>query len=55
MCPGEAKMSEFKSKSKIRCLLADDHVLVRQGIRRLLQDESDVEIVGEAGDAAEAL
>jgi DNA-binding NarL/FixJ family response regulator len=29
--------------------------LVRQGIRRLLQDERDVEIVGEAGDAAEAL
>ena len=29
--------------------------MVRQGIRRLLQDESDVEIVGEAGDAAEAL
>jgi two-component system, NarL family, response regulator NreC len=44
-----------KPKSKIRCLIADDHVLVRQGIRRLLQDESDVEIVGEAGDAAEAL
>jgi DNA-binding NarL/FixJ family response regulator len=44
-----------KPKSKIRCLIADDHILVRQGIRRLLQDESDVEIVGEAGDAAEAL
>jgi DNA-binding NarL/FixJ family response regulator len=29
--------------------------LVRQGLRRLLQDERDVEIVGEAGDAAEAL
>jgi two-component system, NarL family, response regulator NreC len=42
-------------KNKIRCVIADDHVLVRQGIRRLLQDESDVEIVGEAGDAAEAL
>ena len=42
-------------KSKIRCVIADDHVLVRQGIRRLLQDERDVEIVGEAGDAAEAL
>ena len=40
---------------KIRCLIADDHVLVRQGICRLLQDEPDVEIVGEAGDAAEAL
>src|SRR5215471_18763628 len=41
--------------NKIRCLIADDHVLVRQGIRRLLQDEHDLEIVGEAGDAAEAL
>ncbi|HMK22962.1 MAG TPA: response regulator transcription factor [Terriglobales bacterium] len=50
-------MSEVqgKTRTKIRCVLADDHVLVRQGIRRLLQDESDVEIVGEAGDAAEAL
>jgi two-component system, NarL family, response regulator NreC len=45
----------LKDGSKIRCLLADDHILVRQGIRRLLQDEADVEIVGEAGDAAEAL
>jgi DNA-binding NarL/FixJ family response regulator len=44
-----------KTERKIRCLLADDHVLVRQGIRRLLQDEKDVEIIGEAGDAAEAL
>ena len=41
--------------TRIRCIIADDHVLVRQGIRRLLQDEQDVEIVGEAGDAAEAL
>jgi DNA-binding NarL/FixJ family response regulator len=43
------------AERKIRCLLADDHVLVRQGIRRLLQDERDVEVVGEARDAAEAL
>ena len=55
MSSGEAKMSENRNRNKIRCLIADDHVLVRQGIRRLLQDESDVEIVGEAGDAAEAL
>jgi DNA-binding NarL/FixJ family response regulator len=41
--------------SRIRCVIADDHALVRQGIRRLLQDETDVEVVGEAGDAAEAL
>ena len=55
MYSGDAKMSEIRNKGKIRCLIADDHVLVREGIRRLLQDESDVEIVGEAGDAAEAL
>lgn len=52
-------MSESPTKTpsttKIRCLIADDHVLVRQGIGRLLQDEPDVEIVGEAGDAAAAL
>ena len=45
----------LRTEGKIRCLIADDHVLVRQGIRRLLQDEHDLEIVGEAGDAAEAL
>jgi two-component system, NarL family, response regulator NreC len=51
----ETTTNELKTVAKIRCLIADDHVLVRQGIRRLLQDEHDVEIVGEAGDAAEAL
>jgi DNA-binding NarL/FixJ family response regulator len=51
----ETTATALKPKTKIRCLIADDHVLVRQGIRRLLQDEHDVEIVGEAGDAAEAL
>ena len=45
----------LKNEGKIRCLIADDHVLVRQGIRRLLQDEQDLDVVGEAGDAAEAL
>jgi DNA-binding NarL/FixJ family response regulator len=47
--------TKMPSHGKIRCLIADDHVLVRQGIGRLLQDEPDVDIVGEAGDAAEAL
>jgi DNA-binding NarL/FixJ family response regulator len=51
----ETTTTALNPKTKIRCLIADDHVLVRQGIRRLLQDERDVEIVGEAGDAAEAL
>jgi two-component system, NarL family, response regulator NreC len=41
--------------SKIRCLLAHDHVLLRQGLRRLLEDEPDIDVVGEAGNAAECL
>ncbi|MBZ5597495.1 MAG: response regulator transcription factor [Acidobacteriia bacterium] len=39
----------------MRCLVVDDHILVRQGVRRLLEDEPDFEVVGEAGNAAEAL
>jgi two-component system response regulator NreC len=47
--------TQHPRESTIRCLIVDDHVLVRQGIRRLLQDEEGVDIVGEAGDATEAL
>jgi DNA-binding NarL/FixJ family response regulator len=39
----------------IRVLLADDHSLVRQGFRRILEDEPDVEVVGEASGGAEAI
>jgi two-component system response regulator NreC len=44
----------FPSK-KIRCVLVHDHVLLRQGLRRLLEDEPDIEVVSEAGNAAECL
>ena len=40
---------------KIRCLLTDDHTLFRQGVRRLLETESDFEVVGEASDAGESV
>lgn len=39
----------------IRVLLADDHTLVRAGLRGLLQDLAGVEVVGEASDGQEAL
>jgi DNA-binding NarL/FixJ family response regulator len=39
----------------ITVLLADDHALVRRGFRRLLEDEPDIEVVGEAGDGNEAI
>lgn len=40
---------------KISVLLVDDHTLVRRGFRRILEDEPDIEVVGEAGDGAEAI
>jgi NarL family two-component system response regulator LiaR len=39
---------------EIRVLLADDHVVVREGTRELIQREPDMEVVGEAGDGEEA-
>lgn len=40
---------------KIRVLLADDHAVLREGMRDLLQKEADLEVVGEAGDGEEAV
>jgi len=40
---------------KITVLLVDDHSLVRRGFRRMLEDESDMDVVGEAGDGEEAV
>jgi len=42
-------------KPTIRVLLADDHHLVRKGIRSLLEKADDIEVIGEAGDGQEAL
>ncbi len=41
--------------NKIRVFLADDHLILREGIRALLEKVSDIEMVGEAGDGAEAV
>jgi two-component system, NarL family, response regulator NreC len=44
-----------EDSARIRCVIADDHEMLRYGVRRLLQDAPDFEVVGEARDAAEAL
>jgi len=40
---------------RISVLLVDDHTLVRRGFRRILEDEPDINVVGEAGDGREAI
>jgi len=42
-------------EDKISVLLVDDHSLVRRGFRRMLEDEPDIEVVGEAADGEEAV
>ena len=42
-------------EEKISVLLVDDHSLVRRGFRRMLEDEADLQVVGEASDGEEAI
>jgi DNA-binding NarL/FixJ family response regulator len=44
-----------ESTDTIRVFLLDDHEIVRRGVKELLETESDIEVVGEASTAAEAL
>jgi DNA-binding NarL/FixJ family response regulator len=48
------EQSVSRSKAKIRILLADDHHIVREGIRQLLESAGDLQVVAEAGDGEEA-
>src|ERR1700688_1745945 len=41
--------------NKISVLLVDDHTLVRRGFRRILEDEDDIAVAGEASDGAEGI
>ncbi|MBZ5687760.1 MAG: response regulator transcription factor [Acidobacteriia bacterium] len=51
MCPH----AQIRNDKTIRCVLAHEIALVRHGLRRLLEDEPDLEVVAEAENAAEAL
>jgi two-component system nitrate/nitrite response regulator NarL len=54
MQPSTVTGPEFKSKP-IRIVLADDHPIVRDGLRKLLSLEEDIEVVGEASDGREVV
>ena len=45
----------MESAKRIRTLLADDHMIVREGLRKLLETESDIEVVGEAATGRQAV
>jgi len=51
----ETPYAPKEDSGRLRVLLADDHEIVREGIRSLLSDEHDVEIVGEATNGREAV
>ncbi len=54
MFPTKSGQFSLEGSERIRCVIADDHTLLRDGVRRLLEDAPDFAVVGEAGDASEA-
>ncbi len=52
--PGESRATR-PSAAAVRVLLADDHAMIREGLRGLLKEHEDVEVVGEAGNGEEAV
>lgn len=52
---GDKRADLVETGRRIRVLLVDDHVVTRAGAKRILEDATDIEVVGEAGDGVEAL
>jgi DNA-binding NarL/FixJ family response regulator len=52
---GHILIPEWSVGNAVRVFLLDDHEIVRRGVKELLESEGDLEVVGEAGTAAEAL
>jgi len=51
----EHRKARSELMSRIRVLIVDDHIVVRQGLRSMLADARDVEVVGEAANAIDAI
>ena len=50
-----ATSTKQTQQDPIRVLIVDDHALFRRGLQMVLEGESDIDVVGEAGDGAEAV
>jgi len=48
-------MQRPNSDNAVRVVLVDDHLLVRRGFRRMLEDDPAIRVIGEAGDGQEAI
>jgi len=56
VCPhAQIQQENISPEKKIRCVLVHDHILLRQGLRRLLEDAPELEVVSEAASADETL
>lgn len=53
--PEAGDLSKISTKNQIRILIVDDHVMVREGLRKMLESHEDLELVGEAGNGEEAI
>lgn len=52
---GNWQPGQLKETDRVRLLLVDDHQMMREGLRSLLEEEEDFEVVGEAADGRQAL
>jgi two-component system, NarL family, response regulator NreC len=55
MTDASANVGEKSFAKKLRIILADDHTILRQGVRALIEAQPDMEVVAEAADGAEAI
>lgn len=49
------KLPKAEPKRKTRVLIADDHTILREGLRKLLEEQGDMSIVGEASNGNECM
>ncbi|WP_372638354.1 PAS domain S-box protein [Fodinibius sp.] len=51
----KSKVPQVAREERIKVLLVDDHQMVRKGLRKIIEDQDDVFVAGEAGDGEEAV